>query len=233
MKTRVGRGASRKWATAEGEPPREYELDSGVFSGVWRRDVLLEVGGWDERWPRNQDSEMAGRFLARGETLICLSDMASRYTPRGTLGGLWRQYLQYGEYREKTAVRHPHTLRRSHVLLPSLVLATVAAAIAPRPMRTIARAGLGSYVALLGATGILSARDAESATDAALVPVVIAITHFGHGTGFLLGVARNGPPTAALRRLAGATGAELSSSSETVYAPSLTGSTDQSLAVPA
>ena len=72
LRTPLGRGGSRKWGTSDGAVTEEYELDSGVFAGVWERDTLLEYGGWDEGWPRNQDSEMAGRFLARGERLICL-----------------------------------------------------------------------------------------------------------------------------------------------------------------
>ena len=29
------------------------------FCGVWRRDLLVELGGWDEDWPVNQDAELA------------------------------------------------------------------------------------------------------------------------------------------------------------------------------
>ena len=106
LRSPLGRGGSRKWAAEAGEPAREYALDSGVFAGVWERETLLACGGWDEDWMVNQDSEMAGRFLAAGEPLICLTGMAAFYTPRDSLRGLWRQYLRYGEFREKTAVRH-------------------------------------------------------------------------------------------------------------------------------
>src|ERR1700733_14560667 len=53
----MGRGGSRKWAVASQAAP-EFELDSGVFCGVWARRTLLEYGGWDERWALNEDSEM-------------------------------------------------------------------------------------------------------------------------------------------------------------------------------
>ena len=116
LRTSLGRGGSRKWASDRDSEAREYDLDSGVFAGVWARETLLAYGGWDERWARNQDSEMAGRFLERGERLVCLPAMASEYTPRNSVGSLWRQYLDYGDYREWTAVRHPNTMRRSHLL---------------------------------------------------------------------------------------------------------------------
>src|SRR5947209_16176254 len=125
---------------------------------------------------------MAGRFLARGEKLVCLPAMGSEYTPRNSLRGLWRQYLAYGEYREKTAVRHPHTMRRSHLLAPSLVVTSVAAVAAPGPVRAVARIGLRAYAAALAAAAVKAAADAEEPGDALLVPVVLAVMHLGHGT---------------------------------------------------
>src|SRR5205085_10521957 len=88
----LGRGGSRKWGEHGVETAAEWELDSGVFDGVWERATLLEYGGWDERWPRNSDSEMAGRFLARGERIGCVAAMGASYVPRDSLRGLWRQY---------------------------------------------------------------------------------------------------------------------------------------------
>lgn len=83
----LGRGGSRKWEGAqdEGAAP-EYDLDTGVFCGVWRRDDLLRMGGFDEQWPRNQDSELAARFLREGRRIVCLASMGASYRPRESLG---------------------------------------------------------------------------------------------------------------------------------------------------
>lgn len=227
LRTPLGRGGSRKWGTANGAaggaPAEEYELDSGVFAGVWERETLLEYGGWDERWPRNQDSEMAGRFLARGERLVCLPGMGARYTPRNSLRTLWRQYRQYGEYRTKTAVRHPHTMRRSHLIAPALVMTVGAALAAPRPLRRLARAGVGAYGVALAGAAIYAARHAEQPTDAALVPVVLAAMHLAHGAGAIEGAARRGPPLAAIAAALGhrQLALKLARPPEPVYAPSL------------
>ncbi|HEX4564554.1 MAG TPA: glycosyltransferase, partial [Solirubrobacteraceae bacterium] len=102
----LGRGASRKWSDQDGDG-EERELDTGVFGGVWRRSTLLAAGGWDERWPINQDSEMAARFLRRGERLLCVAEMAGHYVPRDSLPSLARQYLRYGFYRARTFRAHP------------------------------------------------------------------------------------------------------------------------------
>jgi succinoglycan biosynthesis protein ExoA len=225
LRTPLGRGGSRKWAAERSASDGAYELDAGVFAGVWARDTLLEFGGWDERWLRNQDSEMAGRFLARGERLICIPAMAAEYAPRNSLRALWRQYLQYGEYREKTAARHPDTMRRSHLVAPALVLTMAASLAAPRRVRRLARSGLCVYALALIGAGLAARADADDPAEALLVVPVLAVMHVAHGAGMLRGAFRHGPPLAALagtlglRRLS----VRLTPPDQPVCAPSLIG----------
>ncbi len=223
LRTPLGRGASRKWAAERDGAGGEYELDSGVFAGVWERRTLLEYGGWDEAWLRNQDSEMAGRFLARGERLICLPAMAAHYTPRNSLRGLWRQYLQYGQYREKTAVRHPHTMRRSHLFAPALGLTFAMTLSAPGPLRSLARAAVSLYGVVIVGGAFTVAAHAEDQREVMLVPPVLLIMHLGHGVGTLRGALRYGPPLAGMARALGLKGLtkRLSPAPELVFAPSL------------
>jgi hypothetical protein len=218
----LGRGGSRKWVAGLG-PDQEYELDSGVFAGVWERQTLLDYGGWDERWPRNQDSELAGRFLGRGEKLILIPAMAAAYAPRDSLPGLWRQYYEYGTYRTRTAARHPHTMRRSHVLAPGIVVTLVSAALGPGRLGRLARAGVFLYLTALGHAAARAAPDAEHAVDAALVPSVLATMHLSYGTGAWVEAARSGPPLAAIARVCGLSrlAERLAPAPSAVFAPSL------------
>jgi succinoglycan biosynthesis protein ExoA len=221
----LGRGGSRRWASQADLPDAEYELDSGVFCGVWKRDTLLARGGWDERWARNEDSEMAARFQERGERVICLPSMAATYRPRDSLRSLWRQYLGNGRFRARTARWHPQTMRRSNLLLPGLVAVLATAVIGPRRLRAPARAGVFGYVLTITGAGAAVAPDAERKREAALVPVVLAIMHVGYGLGFLHGVVRYGPPLAGVAAALGCHGfaRRLSSPPQSVFAPSLEG----------
>jgi hypothetical protein len=223
LSSHLGRGGSRKWGTgpADRDADAEYELDSGVFAGVWSRATLLEYSGWDERWPSNEDSELAARFLARNERLVCLPAMGAHYVPRGSLAALWRQYLSYGEYRAKTSARHPHTLRRSNLLPPAVVVTAALAVAAPRRVRAGARAGLAVYAAVLASAGVRSAPVAAP-SEALLVPVVLLIMHVAHGAGFIRGAARHGVPVAALASIAHIRPlAARAPSSDPVFNPSL------------
>jgi glycosyltransferase involved in cell wall biosynthesis len=237
--TRLGQGGSRRWSgpgaglAADGGPGErieEYDLDTGVFCGVWRREEVLAKGGWDEAWVCNEDSELAARFHEAGQRIVCVPAMGARYFPRTSLPALWRQYRAYGAYRAKTAGRHPASLRRSAVLPPLLVLDLAASMLAPGRLRRLARLGLRAYLgALLLATveavrrpeddlrhdaGSPDGRPAdppheppgpaaERLSNCALVPAAVATMHVAHGVGFLEGCARWGVPWRALARILG------------------------------
>ena len=197
LRSRLGTGgATFRHCTTE-----EIEVDTG-FTGVWRRETVERHGGWDEGWPVNQDSELAARVRAAGGRIVCLPEMAADYVPRSSLRALARQYARYGVYRAKTSARHPASMRRSHVLPPALTLTLAAAALAPRPLRTPARAGAAAYAVVL-AGAALDATRREPAGDALALPAVLATMHVTWGAGFLVGCARFGPPWRGLLGLAG------------------------------
>jgi glycosyltransferase involved in cell wall biosynthesis len=178
----------------------EFEIDTG-FTGMWLRETLDAHGGWDEAWPIDQDHELAVRLTAAGGRHICVPAMAAEYIPRDSPKGLARQYWWYGFYKVKTLLRHPDSMRPSHVLPPGLAGAVVASVAAPRPVRRAARAGLGVYaLALVQAT--VRMRRSAAARDVAALPAVFATMHLSYGFGMLWGCARMGPPVAAVAGVA-------------------------------
>jgi succinoglycan biosynthesis protein ExoA len=181
---------------------RELEVDTG-YTGVWRRDTLLAQGGWDERWPVNEDSELAARIRREGGRIVCVPEMAAEYIPRATLGRLARQYFRYGKYRAKTCRAHPASMRRSHLLPPALVVVGVGAVALPGvPVASrLMDAAVAAWVVALVGTAAAQMRTA-SARDAAEVPAVLATMHLSWGIGFLVGCARFGPPVRGVARLA-------------------------------
>jgi succinoglycan biosynthesis protein ExoA len=192
LSTRLGTGGASFRHGADAE----FEVDSG-FTGLWWRDTLERHGGWDEEWLNDQDFELAARIRKAGGTIVCVPAMAAGYIPRDSLGALARQYHRYGFYRVKTSLRHPESLRRSHLLAPGLVVTALAAVAAPRSLRRPARAGAAVYA--LAVTGV-SARAARSApgADAVALPAVFATMHLAWGAGFLRGCAVLGIPWRAL-----------------------------------
>jgi succinoglycan biosynthesis protein ExoA len=174
----------------------EFETDTG-FTGMLRRDRLQALGGWNEGWPINQDGELAGRVRGAGGKIVCLPEMAAGLVTRDSPRALARQYWRYGFYRVKTSRRHPATLRRSHLLPPTLVGGLLVAASGLGPVR-ITRLAAGIYpVALLA--GAVRMRRRADRSDVASLPVVWSIMHLAWGGGFIAGCLRMGFPLAAIR----------------------------------
>ncbi len=200
--TRLGVGGSGKWPAAFQADTREdeKELDTGVFSGVFRRSVLQRLGGWDPGWPVNEDSELASRYLATGERILCVWSMGAHYVPRSSLRGLARQYCRYGYYRVKTANRHPSSMRASHLAPPAMLAILAAGALGGRRSRRLAGLSLLSYGAAQAQACLRVARGGAR-QDAVMLPAVLTTMHLSFGAGYLAGCLRFGVPFAGLRRL--------------------------------
>lgn len=195
LETKLGVGG----ATFREDLQTELEVDSG-FTGIWRRDLLLELGGWDEGWPVNQDGELAARIREDGGRIVCLPKMAAGYIPRNSLASLRRQYWRYGQYKAKTCRHHPNSMRRSHLLAPGVVVNAAAALLLRGRSAWPFRLGLGVYCMAVAATAW--ARRERSPSDRLGIAAVLVTMHGAWGLGFLTGSARFGPPVRALARVA-------------------------------
>lgn len=193
----LGQGGSRKWRGADAADGSEWDLDTGVFAGVWRRSTLEELQGWDDTFLVNEDAEMAARTLARGGRIVCLPQMAARYAPRDTLHGLFRQYWRFGYYRVRTSRRHPDALRLSHVASAGMPL--IFGALAFRRLRAGAAAGCAAYAALIAISTTRGTADLPP-RERAGVAAALSTMHAAWSTGFLAGCLCHGPPWRALAR---------------------------------
>lgn len=178
---------------------QEIEVDSG-FTGLWWRSTLIDHGGWDEDTYPNEDAELAVRIRDAGGRIVCVPQMAARYHPRDGLKPLALQYWRYGQYRARTAVRHPNSMRRSHVLAPGLALATLFAIAGPRSLTKTARAGLSLYAVAVAGVALDQSRRSPR-RDAATLPAIFMTMHLSWGFGFLRGIMRFGFPGPALARI--------------------------------
>jgi glycosyltransferase involved in cell wall biosynthesis len=197
LSTALGTGGARFRKAME----QELEVDTG-FTGIWLRSTLERYGGWDERWPVDQDYELAARMRKDGGRIVCIPEMAAAYIPRNSLRRLARQYWRYGFSRVRTSLAHPESMRPSHVLPPGLAVTTLAALLPVRALRGPARLGLGLYAAAIGVTAVSAARRAP-VRDALALPLVFVTMHLAAGLGFLWAALRLGPPLAAARSAVG------------------------------
>lgn len=164
-----------------------------VYLGVFRRDVLDEVGLFDERIKRGQDWELNSRIRAGGYQVWFTPDLRVLYRPRPSLPRLARQFFSTGMWRGEITRRFPrgHTLRYFAppvmvlTMAVTVVLGLIGALWGIRPLLWAFLFPVAYVVAVLacsvGMRGVASWR-----ARLWLIPVLPCI-HFCWGVGFVPG----------------------------------------------
>ncbi|MGO8930983.1 MAG: glycosyltransferase family 2 protein [Limisphaerales bacterium] len=95
-----------------------------VTYGCWPREVFERFGYFDEELVRDQDDEHNLRIMRGGGRIWQNPEIKSWYHPRGSLGALFRQYLQYGYWKVRVIQKHKLPASWRH-LVPGAFLLTL------------------------------------------------------------------------------------------------------------
>lgn len=161
-----------------------------VYLGVFRREALDAVGGYDPRFTRNQDAELNLRLTRAGYTVWFEPSMEVAYRPRSSVRALASQYLQYGRWRRLTVQTHPGSLAARQLAPPLLVTVLILLAIGSIVFGTVLPIMLGvtGYVAAMLIAGTVAAPAVHLAPATALA---LGTMHLAWGVGFMLGPPRD------------------------------------------
>lgn len=155
---------------------------------VFRRQILLDLGGYDERLTRNQDNDMNYRVRAAGGRLWLTGATHAVYHARRTVRDLLRYAVQNGQWCGVSARLQPRSLGLRHYipLLFSIGLAGTAVCLLVPGLRPLGLVGLGVVVLhlLIGAAiGVHTAvRHREPA--ALFMPLLFFAFHALYGAAF-------------------------------------------------
>jgi glycosyltransferase involved in cell wall biosynthesis len=154
-----------------------------VYLGVFRREWLDRVGGYDEDFTRAQDWEMNHRIRKAGGLVWFSPRLHVDYRPRGTLRALARQYRDYGRWRRVVSRTHTGTVNLRY-LAPPVALVASAVGLVGALVTPWALVLPGGYV-LVVLVGTVSAGRGLGPRSRALLPAVLATMHMSWAWGFL------------------------------------------------
>ncbi|WP_460932119.1 glycosyltransferase family 2 protein [Phycicoccus ginsengisoli] len=178
MTSRLGVGASRFHTGGEAGPA------DTVYLGVFRREWLRRMGGYDPRFTRAQDWELNHRIREAGGLVWFSPRLRVAYRPRPTLGALARQYRDYGRWRRVVARTHTGTINARYLAPPAALVGVVvglAGGFVWWPLWLVPAAYL-----VLTTVGGLTVRDPRlHPRDRAWLPLVLPTMHLAWGWGFL------------------------------------------------
>jgi glycosyltransferase involved in cell wall biosynthesis len=176
MRSAFGVGASRFHTGGEAGP-----VDT-VYLGAFRRDALIAIGGFDERFTRAQDWELNFRLRENGGVIYFDPRLHVTYRPRSTVRALAKQYFEYGRWRRVVSRRHKGTINYRYLAPPVALLGFVASLLLGLLLSPILFIPAAIYaVFVLGA----SLKISSSLGEFFLLLLVLPTMHFAWGAGFI------------------------------------------------
>ena len=190
MTSKLGVGNARFHTGGEGGP------SDTVYLGVFRREVLDELGGYDEHFTRAQDWELNHRIRESGRLIWFDPGLSVTYRPRPTFRALSTQYKEYGRWRRVVMRTHAGTANLRYLAPPAALLAVAAGTV----IGVVGVAGGPAFAALgflvpagyfgaLTAGALYESRGLPAGVRLRL-PLVLATMHGSWAYGFLTSPAR-------------------------------------------
>jgi len=153
------------------------------WQGLFRREAVAAVGGYDETFRANEDSELSHRLIQANWKIWLEASLNVVYYPRSTILGLARQYFIYGDGRAGTVLKHKMRMKLRQLApvaitagTPVLVLSSLFSSYFLLPLAAYA----GLVVSLAGYEAFKT-RDARLLLSALAFPVM----HYSWGAGFI------------------------------------------------
>lgn len=177
MKSKLGVGGAKFKLGGKAGPAET------VYLGVFRREWLSRVGGYDSRFSRAQDWEMNYRIRQQGGLVWFTPQMRVAYRPRPTFRRLAQQYYEYGQWRRVVARTHEGSINARYLAPPTALAAIAVGAVGGFAWRPLWAVPTG-YLAAIGVGGLAISGGQEAAVRLR-VPAVLGTMHMAWGWGFL------------------------------------------------
>jgi succinoglycan biosynthesis protein ExoA len=169
-----------------------------VYLGVYRREAIEQVGGYDETMLIAEDWELNYRIRAAGHLIWFTPDLRVTYRPRANLAALAKQHFRYGRWRRVVARRYPETVNLRYLAAPAMTAVNAVGLVlglagligaGVESAAFVPYLGLGFviplvYLAGAAAVTVAFARDLPFAARVR-VPIVLTAMHMCWGAGFL------------------------------------------------
>ena len=157
------------------------EVDT-VYLGAFRKEALLAVGGFDERFTRAQDWELNHRLRIAGGSIFFDPRLVVTYRPRARVSALARQYFEYGRWRRVVSRHHEGTINYRYLAPPFTVLVSILSLLGGFLISTILLVPALIYALFILVASLLIGK---SIGEVISLPLILLTMHICWGMGFL------------------------------------------------
>lgn len=152
-----------------------------VYLGVFNREALEAIGGFDEHFTRAQDWELNFRLRKNGGKIFFDPRLIVTYRPRRSFGALAKQYFEYGRWRRVVARTHKGTINLRYLAPPFTVLGTSTSLVLGllNPLFFLPAAVYGSFLIFA------SVYVGKTMKERLYLPAILLTMHMSWGIGFI------------------------------------------------
>ncbi|BFV58984.1 hypothetical protein KCMC57_up40880 [Kitasatospora sp. CMC57] len=155
-----------------------------VYLGVFRREVLERLGGYNEEFIRAQDWELNYRIRQDGGLIWFTPQLKVTYRPRPSVRALAKQYKDYGRWRRVVTRYHRGSVNLRYLAPPTALLGVLTGLVLGAAVHPAFLALPGGYLLAIAGGSVLEGRGLAARARLQL-PVALATMHLSWGFGFL------------------------------------------------
>ncbi len=158
--------------------------------GTFKKETLLKIGLFDERFIRHQDYELNHRIRKSGGSIYLSPKIRSNYFSRVSIKKLIRQYFNYGIWKGRFLRVHPGSLKWRHLVPPLFVfceISTLLLSLLSPFFLYLFVALFGTYLVFLLSASLISCRKGDW-NLVHLFPLIVFLVHHMWGSGVLIGL---------------------------------------------
>lgn len=185
ISSRVGVGGSSFRVGGESGP-----AETVVF-GLYKRDDLIDIGGFDEGIVLNQDNVCHARLTAAGKILYFDPSIHSTYRCRSSLIGLWKQMFRRSQW---LVLMFKHQREQAFSLryfVPLLFVCAIVGLLGLGFWQPLAWTGLAALMGVYVLIGMFAGMQKKlRPTQVLAFPLVMFVLHCSYGIGEIVGFLR-------------------------------------------
>ncbi len=170
-------------------PATQKEYLDSLFHAAYRREVIQNVGGFNENLGRTEDNEFHYRIRKAGYKLCCCPDIISYQHSRNNLKDMIRQKYSNGRWIGLTLSECPGCLSYFHfapfAFVMMIILCSIIAALG-FPILLYTLLIVYGMFDIVNAVGCFTMKNLQP--QFALLPIIFPILHVSYGIGTIVGL---------------------------------------------
>jgi glycosyltransferase involved in cell wall biosynthesis len=161
-----------------------------VYLGAYKKDALVNIGMYDEKFTRNQDDELNYRLIKNGGKIFITPNIKSLYFPRNNYRKLLKQYFEYGFWKVEVIKKHGVPARITHLVPACFVVFLIfgiAASLLFKPAAFVFLTIIALYL-VMNLYFSFTSKHIKGLRNKLRLMLVHFILHSSYGIGFIRGL---------------------------------------------